>query len=138
MKNEVADGKAEILPFVLALEDQQKKGWAKVKDLRSAMIISDLEHAGNLYQVDEYSRENMVDAVSEMTSEDRIDWRTSDNQTVNLSAVQIGNILTKYRQRKLLLSKASWAVEADILASEDPSALNIEALYNQKIAELTT
>lgn len=110
--------------------------WTKVKAMRATKMEDVLEHAGELYQIDRYSRENMEDAIAEMSGTDRIDWRTAENTDVSLSAVQLQNILTKYRQRKHVLSKASWMVEAIILNSANPEELELDTLYDEKITEV--
>ncbi|MCM8540963.1 MAG: hypothetical protein NE328_11870 [Lentisphaeraceae bacterium] len=129
--------------IIIDIPKEKENKWESIKKLRSGLIESNIEHTGNIYQVDSTSRESMQDAVQEMSVDDRIDWRTAEkdqqtgiDKTVNLSAVQIGNILSKYRLRKMMLYQASWLAEVEIQESETPQDIDAEVLLNTKISEV--
>ena len=135
------DGSIPVPPTVESTQAKElsldrSEAWDKVKALRAKEIVSNLEHIGYYFQMDRYSTESMQEAIAELVSGEEISWRSVENSTVELSSIQLGNILTKYRQRKLLLSKASWMVEAVILGSPAPQDLDVEALYETYIDQL--
>ena len=112
-----------------------EKKWREIKGLRTGKTEEPLEHSGNVFQMDRYSRESMAEAIQDLAGE-KVEWRLLDNTIVEQSAAQLKNILRKYRKRKLLLSKASWNAEVTMSQIGDLSKVDARSMYEVEISKL--
>jgi hypothetical protein len=102
---------------------------ANINKIRLDQLEVPVSFNGNLYDADDRSTSNLIGIVAAISVglplPSDFTWRTSDNKDVPMNAAGILGLAQAILSRKDYCYKRSWALKAQIDASEDPELINL-------------
>ncbi|NQZ58075.1 MAG: DUF4376 domain-containing protein [Lentisphaeraceae bacterium] len=124
---------------ILDLKFRREDAWQKLKSLRVFKNSEPITFSGMIFDVSAEAWENLTDAIKRLALPNppaSRNWTLADDSTVVVTAEVIQGLVAGRIDRKDTLHTASQLLRSEVNASENPEALDLQALYQVKITEL--
>lgn len=131
--------KSELLTKIGISEVECKRvcKWDEVKMKRNSLQTENINFLSHDWQMDDSSILSLMSALRTLTDEiDTLSWRTIDNVMVELTKVQLDDLISLYDNRRLSIFNASMNIKNDIDNASTPNdveLLDIDTLFTAYI-----